>query len=297
MNPFIIRLSLAFLLLHLVACEQLGLSGTEPAVTLTPEQHKAKILLQQQLDEVKQSVAQVQAVILKSREQLAILRSENKDRFIDVQIESAGKTSLGSEQARVAMIVFTDYQCPACARHVTELLPRLKRDYIDTGKLRYILHDFPLAIHGQAKYAAVVANCAGEQGRYWKMHDLLFKNQRRLDPRLYLNLASDIGLEPGQLSDCLTNPDSVTQVDKDVLYGQSLGVSDAPEFFVGRIEGNRLTDVIMVRHTQPFKDLETAIDILIEMDAADTTMKSAHLNKIAHNREITRLENELGAFK
>ena len=79
----------------------------------------------------------------------------------------------GSSTAKVTLIEFSDYQCPFCARHVRETFPQIERDYIATGKVKYVFRDFPLtAIHKQAFKAAEAANCAGAQDKYWDMHDI-----------------------------------------------------------------------------------------------------------------------------
>ncbi|MCM2313008.1 MAG: DsbA family protein, partial [Steroidobacteraceae bacterium] len=74
---------------------------------------------------------------------------------------------IGRENAPVTIIEFTDLQCPYCARHATQTFPRLQREYIDTGKLRYTSRDLPLPFHSFAMPAAVASRCAGEQGRFW----------------------------------------------------------------------------------------------------------------------------------
>jgi protein-disulfide isomerase len=93
-------------------------------------------------------------------------------------ISFARKPTLEHKEAPLALIEFSDYQCPFCARFVQTVLPVLKAEYVDTGKLRYVFRDFSLdRIHTQARKAAEAAHCAGEQAQYWEMHDLLFRNQ------------------------------------------------------------------------------------------------------------------------
>jgi protein-disulfide isomerase len=75
--------------------------------------------------------------------------------------------ALGRAGAPLTMVEFTDYQCPYCRRFQAEVWPQLKREYIDTGKLRYIARDLPLQFHASAAPAAEAAHCAGEQGKFW----------------------------------------------------------------------------------------------------------------------------------
>lgn len=85
---------------------------------------------------------------------------------------------LGSQNSKVTLVEFSDYQCPFCGRHYTQTELQLKKDYIDTGKVKFYYRDFPLPqIHPGAQKSAEAARCAGDQGKYWEYHDLLFENQ------------------------------------------------------------------------------------------------------------------------
>lgn len=83
----------------------------------------------------------------------------------------------GDANAPVTIIEFTDYQCPFCSRHFEQTFGQIESEYIDTGKVKYVVRDFPLGFHPNAQKAAEAAECAGDQGRYWEMHDQLFSNQ------------------------------------------------------------------------------------------------------------------------
>ena len=100
--------------------------------------------------------------------------------------------SMGDKSAKVVMIEFTDYQCSFCKRYARNTLPKLKETYINAGKLYYVMKDFPLGFHDQAKAAATAANCAGEQDRYWDMHDLLFSPGVRLSQETYTTFAGEL---------------------------------------------------------------------------------------------------------
>ena len=86
---------------------------------------------------------------------------------------------LGSNNAKVTLIEFSDYQCPFCARHFTQTEGQIKKEYIDTGKVKFYYRDLPLPqIHSGAQKAAEAARCSGDQGKYWEYHDLVFQNQQ-----------------------------------------------------------------------------------------------------------------------
>ena len=112
-----------------------------------------------------------------------------------VRTSVADAPSLGRADAPVTLVEFSDFQCPFCGRFFATTLPALKKDYIDTGKLRYVFRDFPLdQLHPNARKAAEAAHCAGEQGKYWEMHDVLFQNQRALAPSQLTEYARAVGV-------------------------------------------------------------------------------------------------------
>ena len=100
---------------------------------------------------------------------------------INRKINVAQDPAKGNQNATLTLIEFTDYQCPFCSRHTKSTLPQIEKDFIETGKIRYVLRDFPLSsIHPDAAKAHEAAHCAGEQGKYWEMHDQLFAHQKEL---------------------------------------------------------------------------------------------------------------------
>src|SRR5262249_25070646 len=119
-------------------------------------------------------------------------------------VRISGRPNLGREDAPVTLVEFSDYQCPFCKRHFSTVYPALKKDYIDTGKLRYVFRDFPIAnLHPQAKKAHEAAYCAREQNRYWEMHDLLFENSKDLSVPALKGYATKIALNDDQFNACL----------------------------------------------------------------------------------------------
>lgn len=170
----------------------------------------------------------------------------------------------GGENATIAIVEFSDYQCPFCGRFHAQVLPSVKKAYIDTGKVRHIFRDFPLDFHPQAKSAAIAANCAGEQKNYWEMHDSLFANQNRLGAVLYEDLAKKMNINMASFQACLKDARQAEKIEKDLSYGQSLGIDGTPSFFIGRIEGNKLVDVKQIIGAQPPAVFAQAIEAALE---------------------------------
>ena len=173
--------------------------------------------------------------------------------------------ALGSADAAVAVVEFSDYQCPYCSRFFQQTFPQIEKSYIDTGKVRFFFRDFPLIqIHPQAKAAAIAANCAARQGAYWEMHHKLFANQKQLGLQLYETSAKELGLDQAVFQSCLVDPAEAKRVDEDAAYGQSLAVQGTPHYFVGRVQDGRLVDVQRVDGAQPFGAFSKVIDSLLQ---------------------------------
>src|SRR6266704_659322 len=122
----------------------------------------------------------------------------------NVLVSLDGVPSLGDEKAPIAIVEFSDYQCPYCGRHANTVLPQIIKDYVSTGKVRYIVRDVPIeAIHPQAFKAAEAAHCAGDQGKFWEMHDRLFQNQQLLAVSDLAAHALALGLDGPKFQPCL----------------------------------------------------------------------------------------------
>jgi protein-disulfide isomerase len=140
----------------------------------------------------------------------------------------------GNANATLTLVEFTDYECPFCARHVKETFPQLEHDYIATGKIKYVFRNFPLeSIHKKAFKAHEAAICAGEQGKFWEMHDRLFAGQAALTPADIFNYAQAIGLKMGEFQGCFNVGLHTEQIRKDIAEGQKAGVTATPVFFLG----------------------------------------------------------------
>lgn len=158
----------------------------------------------------------------------------------------------GERAAKVGMVEFSDFQCPFCRRFHLQVYPDIKKNYIDTGKLMLMFRDLPLDIHPLAKGAAIAANCAANQDNYYNFVNILFKNQKRLGSNLYMEKAKELGLNVKAFELCLSDPAPLSKVEQDLSYGEDLGISGTPTFFIGRIKGNKLVDAIPIVGAQPY---------------------------------------------
>jgi protein-disulfide isomerase len=145
--------------------------------------------------------------------------------------------------------------------------PQLQKDYVETGKLKFVFRDFPLeSIHRYAFKAAEAAHCASEQGKFWEMHDWLYANQKALSPSDLLTHAQAVGLDVPKFQQCLETGNYATKIRKDMADGQQAGVRSTPTFLLGLTEPKdpkKVKVVQVIRGAKPYADFKQAIDRLL----------------------------------
>jgi len=157
--------------------------------------------------------------------------------------------SLGSERAPIEVTEYSDFECPFCAQFATVQMPVIREQLIAPGKVRWRYRDFPLPVHQYSRYAALAAQCAGEQGRFWEMHDQLFTNhqwaQTGKNPRsLFRDFAKTSGLDLDKYDACMDGQRYAGRIQASVEEGEALGVQGTPTFFVNgrRFQGRNGSD-------------------------------------------------------
>jgi len=138
----------------------------------------------------------------------------------------------GKKEAPVTIVEFSDYECPFCERFYSQTYGQINEKYIKTGKVKLIFRDFPLGFHANAQKAAEAAECAGKQGKYYKMHDKLFEEGVKGGVDSYKEFAKEIGADTDKFDDCLDSGEMESEVKKDMLDGQKYGVQGTPAFFI-----------------------------------------------------------------
>ena len=149
-------------------------------------------------------------------------------------------TYLGNKDAKVTLVEYSDFQCPAC-KAFEDIVKQLRESY-SVEDLKIVYRHFPLrSIHPNADLAAQAAEAAGEEGKFWEMKDLLFKNQaewsKEKDPRgLFGAYAKSLGLDVAEFDeDLLPEDDSKERVEKDYQSGVALGVNSTPTFILNGV--------------------------------------------------------------
>lgn len=144
----------------------------------------------------------------------------------------------GNPAAKVTILEFSDFQCPYCALYATQIYPQLDEKYIKTGKVKYLFRPLVLPQHPQAQKATEAAECAGDQGKYWEMHDLLFAQQSlwagKADAvNTFKGFAQKLGLEAGLFQQCLDSGKYASIPTENAADARRLGVTGTPSFFIG----------------------------------------------------------------
>lgn len=146
---------------------------------------------------------------------------------------------MGNPEAKVWLVMASDFQCPACKQWHDKFAPEIMRDYVATGKVRFAYTNFPLDhLHANARAASEAAMCAAAQGRFWGIHDRLFATQgewaRLPDPiPTYRRLAVESGVDTVAWNQCLADDVLLPLVAADRARGQASGVDQTPYFFIG----------------------------------------------------------------
>ncbi len=207
--------------------------------------------------EIKSELAEIRRLVTPPPPKLAIEK-------LQAPADVGSVAPRGSQKAPVTIIEFSDYQCPYCRRHVDQTMPRLLDDYVKKGTVRYAFRDYPLSeIHPLAAKAAEAARCAGDQGKYWEMHDRLFANQKDLQPEKLPEHAQAIGLDVGKYRTCLDDSRHAAAVQQDLKAGGQLGAEGTPTFVLGLSDGNQVKDGVIIHGAQPIAVFKAEIDKLL----------------------------------
>lgn len=166
---------------------------------------------------------------------------------------------LGDKDAKVTIVEFSDFQCPFCKALFDDSLPQIKKDYVDTGKVKFAYRHYPLTgIHPNAQKAAEASECANEQDKFWDYHDQLFINQadwEALDAQAaqakFTEFAGSLGLDTAKFGQCLSSGKFEEEVNKDLSDGTAVGVSGTPATFINGI---------LVEGAVPYQEFKAQIE-------------------------------------
>jgi protein-disulfide isomerase len=173
-----------------------------------------------------------------------------------------GAPTKGKADAPVTMVEFADFQCPFCGRFVTDSLQQIEKKYVDTGQVKFVYEQYPLPFHPNAQPAAMAAECANAQGKFWPMHDKLYATQttwESLDNTAVKNTfkqyAAGLGLNTASFNSCLDSSKYSDKIQKQSSLGSQYGVSGTPTFYIG----NQKAGYTQIVGAQPITSFEQMI--------------------------------------
>ncbi len=192
----------------------------------------------------------------------------SKGGFREQEVSIGDSPYKGAVDAKVTLIEFSDYQCPFCSRHYRDVMPPIVKDYVDTGKVKYVMMEHPIpSLHKNAYDASLAALCAGAQGKYWEMHNIMFDNQKDLGVDSLKSFAATIGLNTSEFDACLDSREFEKQVNLGIATATKLGASGTPGFVLGLTDQKDPTKVkasVYIKGAQSFDNFKANIDQLLD---------------------------------
>jgi len=183
----------------------------------------------EQLAGLRSAVGAIQAAAPAAAPSRQAARPSRPDPNRRYTVDTKGSPSRGPENAKVAVVEFSDFQCPYCAR-VTPTLKQIESTYGDD--VRVVFKHLPLQMHSKAPAAHAASIAAQRQGKFWEMHDRIFGNQREMSPEKYEEYAAELGLDVDQFKRDAASPEIKRKIDADLKEATRLGVTSTPGFFI-----------------------------------------------------------------
>ena len=193
---------------------------------------------------------------------LADLKSTNLLLDVDLTVNTAAAHFQGSDSARLTLVEFFDLECPNTADYCDRAFPQVIDAYVKTGKLRYLALDFPIEkFHSNALKAATLAQCAGEQGRFWEARPRLLSNPVILD-------TAALGLDRSRFQECMESGRGAAKVKTGLEEGRKLKMPGTPSFYLGYrdpADQSKVHAIKLLIGTQPFGVFQDLIDSLLKV--------------------------------
>jgi protein-disulfide isomerase len=184
-----------------------------------------------------------------------------KDVAVDLPFDAA--RALGDPRARVVLFEYSDYQCPFCRQFAAETLDRVRKEYVDTGRVQLVFHNYPLeSAHPRALPAAVAAECAGAQGKFWAMNERLLREPVELSAEDFMRDARDLGLDPDRFGHCVESPATAEAIRKEMHDAGIVGVGGTPMFVIGiRNAGDQTVHALrMIEGAYPYEVFRATLE-------------------------------------
>jgi protein-disulfide isomerase len=226
--------------------------------------------IQQQIDDLKQG----QQRVLNELAEIKKLLQEKPGRVEDaarptmpgpISLNVHGELYRGDSRARVAIMEYSDFECSFCARYVREIYPKIDKDYIQSGKIKYFFRDLPAPGETNALFKARAARCAGEQGKFWEMHDRLFATQSDPAGGNMESHAQALALDAEKFGACLASGRYSDNIRLSVAGARRAGIYGTPAFLIGTVseDGDFLRATNVLVGGESFETLKSGLDEIL----------------------------------
>lgn len=259
-----------------------GAFGQQTATThkATAHQvHRGKTAEQQELDAILDELKQIRQLLadqnkyITQRTPAPVPQPAQAPAVENVSLKvEPGWEVMGRDDAPVTIVEFADFQCPFCQKFHKDSFAQLKKEFIDTGKVRFVSRDMPLDFHPFAQSAAEAARCAGEQGKFWEMRDTLISHAPDLQADKILSYASDLKLDTAAFKTCVDANKYKDVFAKDSAEAAKLGISGTPSFVIAKTTKDELHGLKVVG-ALPYTAFEAYINDALK-PAAGTVAKA-----------------------
>jgi protein-disulfide isomerase len=213
-----------------------------------PGATKDQGITREQADEILKELRQIRQLL---ERQQAKAPQAQEEQVVKAKVNLEGFAMLGSKEAPLTIVEFTDYQCPFCQRFHTTAFPELKKNYIDTGKVRFYSRDMPLDFHPDAMRAAEAARCASDQGQFWQLRDVMGANPNKLDMDSLVADVTNLKMDVKAFRACVESEKYKSAVQTDVMEAMKIGANGTPTFVVGKSTPDGVDGELMVG-AQPY---------------------------------------------
>ena len=221
-------------LLLLALAVVLGMAIATPVAAQAKPAEKASSLTQEQGDAILKELRQIRQLLEKMVKTDSQRAEQPTPSAEGVKVQIEGSPTLGSPSAPLTMVEFTDYQCFFCRQFYLNSFAELKKNYIDTGKMRFYSRDLPLDFHANAMRAAEAARCAIEQGKFWQLRDIMGADPDKLEIANLVEDASGLKMNVAAFRSCVESEKYKTSIQTDVMEAMKIGATGTPTFVVGK---------------------------------------------------------------
>lgn len=212
-----------------------------PLAIFLPLSAADKGITRQQADEILNELKQIRQLLEKQQ-----ANGGQPEQPTRAKVATAGAFAIGSKDAPITMVEFTDFQCPFCQRFHMSTFSDLKKNYIDTGRVRFVSRDLPLDFHPNAMQAAQAGRCAGEQGQFWPMRDHMGTHPDQLDMAHLVAYAGDLKLNVETFRSCIESGKYKNAIQTDIQEAVKIGANGTPSFVIGKTQPDTVDGELVI---------------------------------------------------